>query len=83
MNLPNQRTKIEWTSYLATAYTEGFCEGEDGSPEEVMEAWAYLIMTGQCWSLQGWFGRTANTLIESGYIDKQGNIDWDLANSKV
>lgn len=77
IKLPNQRSEIEWTSYLATAYAEGFCEGEDATQEEQLEAWAYLIMTGQCWSLQGWFGRTAQSLIDNGLISKDGNINWD------
>ncbi len=77
IKLPNQRTKIEWTSYLATAYAEGFCEGEDATQEQQLEAWAYLIMTGQCWKLQGWFGRNARSLIDNGLISKDGNINWD------
>ena len=28
IKLPNQKSNIEWTPYLATAYAEGFCEGE-------------------------------------------------------
>jgi len=67
-------TKIKWTSYLATAYAEGFCEGEGASELEQLEAWAYLIKTGACWSLQGWFGRTAASLIEAGYISKKGKL---------
>jgi len=31
-----------------------------------IESWQYLIDTGACWSLQGWFGRTAEQMIESG-----------------
>lgn len=77
IKLPNQRSEIEWTSYLATAYAEGFCEGENATQEEQLEAWAYLIMTGKCWSLQGWFGRTAKSLIDNGIISKDGNINWD------
>lgn len=73
----NQRSKIEWTPYLATAYAEGFCEGEGASKEEQIEAWAYLIKSGQAWSLQGWFGRNATNLIEAGYISKDGIIDWE------
>ena len=78
IKLPNQRSEIEWTSYLATAYAEGFCEGEDATQEEQLEAWAYLIMTGICWSLQGWFGRNARSLIDNGIISKDGNINWSV-----
>lgn len=54
------------TPYLATAYTEGFCEGAGVSENKVLSAWQYLIDTGQCWKLQGQFGRTAQDLIERG-----------------
>ena len=59
-------TKFQWTPYLATAYAEGFCEGENASEEEQIEAWQYLINTGLAWRLQGWFGRTAKSLIDEG-----------------
>ena len=59
--------KIKWTPYLATAYAEGFCEGEGATKEEQLEAWQYLIDTGMAWKLQGWFGRHATALIEAGY----------------
>jgi len=68
------KTKIEWTPYLACAYAEGFCEGEGASEEEQLEAWAYLIKTGQCWNLQGWYGRTAQHLIDNKVISKDGKI---------
>lgn len=67
-------TNINWTPYLATAYAEGFLEGEDATAEEQLEAWAYLIKTGQCWSLQGFFGRTAQGLIDEGLVTKEGEI---------
>ena len=51
-------------SYTATGLAEGFIEAE--SREQVIEAWQYLIDTGLCWRLQGWFGRTAAGLIEDG-----------------
>ena len=54
------------TGYLATAYAEGFCEGEGATEEQQLTAWQYLIDTGKCWSLQGFFGRTAQSLIEQG-----------------
>ena len=81
--LPNQRTTTRWTSYLAAAYAEGFCEGEDATQEEQLEAWAYLIMTGLCWSLQGWFGRVASTMIDDSVIAIDGTINWDMLDELV
>ena len=63
-------------SYTACSIVEGF-SGEEHSLEEHMEAWAYLIKSGQCWSLQGWYGRNATSLIEQGLISKTGEIDWE------
>ena len=43
------------------------CEGVDDADEETaIAAWQLLIDTGTCWSLQGWFGRAAHSLIEQG-----------------
>lgn len=61
---------IKWNSYLACAYAEGFCEGEDATEQERIEAWQYLIDTGKCWTLQGWYGRTAKQLIDAGVCTK-------------
>jgi len=61
------------TPYLATGLAEGF---EEGTSEEKLEAWAYLIKTGMCWTLQGWFGRQAQAMIDRGYINADGEIDW-------
>ncbi len=71
------KTGIKWTPYLATAYAEGFCEGEGASRDEQLEAWAYLIKTGTAWTLQGWFGRNAQYFIDCGIISKKGVIYWD------
>ncbi len=38
----------------------------EASREDQVEAWQYLIDSGICWTLQGWFGRTALNLIEEG-----------------
>ncbi len=56
----------EMTPYLAVAIAEGFCGGEGASEDEQIEAWQYLINTGLCWTLQGWFGRQAQALIDAG-----------------
>lgn len=73
----NQRTNIKWDSYLASAYAEGFCEGENATVEEQMEAWAYLIHSKLAYSLQGWYGRTARNLIDDNFINEDGIINWE------
>ena len=57
------------TPYLASAIAEGFCEGENATREQQIEAWQYLHDTGLAYSLQGWYGRTATALIEEGIIN--------------
>jgi hypothetical protein len=54
-------------NYTATGLAEGFIEAE--SEEQVLEAWQHLVDTGLAWQLQGFFGRTAASLIEQGYIN--------------
>jgi hypothetical protein len=77
MNNTEFTNGTEVNSYTACAYAEGFLEGEGASLEDQLIAWAYLIETGMCWSLQGWYGRAANSLLESGVISRDGIIDWD------
>ena len=47
----------------AVMIAEGVIEANQ---EDTIEAWQYLIDTGLAFSLQGFFGRTANSLIEMG-----------------
>jgi len=58
-------TERKWTDYDAVAACEGF-DGEDHDDAEIVSAWQYLIDTGLCWQLQGWFGRQATHMIRSG-----------------
>ena len=39
-----------------------------------LELFSNLIKSGQAWSLQGHYGRTARAIIEAGYISKNGEI---------
>jgi hypothetical protein len=55
-------------NFKATGIAEGWIEPK--SEDEYIEAWQYLHDTGVAYQLQGWFGRTATSLIESGLIKK-------------
>ena len=54
-------------TFTAVMIAEGV---EDATMDEQIKAWQHLIDTGEVWSLQGWFGRTAVDLIESGVCHK-------------
>jgi len=49
-------------------------EAGDMDKNGVLELFAYLIKRGQAWSLQGTYGRIANSLIQQGYISRTGTI---------
>ena len=56
----------------AIGIAEGYIEGNEA------EAWQFLIDSGLCWQLQGWFGRTAMHLIDEGLCHyPQKNTDPD------
>jgi len=60
---------MEINNYNAVGIAEGFIECED--QKKINKAWQHLIDTGLAWSLQGWFGRTAESLIEQGICKRR------------
>ncbi len=54
---------------MIIAYETGELEAED-----TLKLFARLVKNGQAWSLQGSYGRTAQSLIDEGYISKEGKI---------
>ena len=46
----------------------------DLNDAETLNLFSELISTKMAWGLQGHYGRTANALIESGWIDSDGTI---------
>ena len=53
------------TDFSAIMIAEGL--DDNITEERYLAAWQHLINTGLCWRLQGWFGRTARSLIDGGY----------------
>lgn len=51
------------STFDAVMIAEGVQEADQ---ETVIEAWQTLIDTGLAWQLQGFFGRTAQNLIDNG-----------------
>jgi hypothetical protein len=70
MNYRKTKLYRKLTFYDACAIAEGF-SGEAHTEKEILIAWQWLIDTGQCWRLQGWYGRTATYLIENGYVERR------------
>jgi hypothetical protein len=53
-------------------------ESGELSAENMLELFSELVKNGMAWTLQGHYGRTAQSLIEAGYIDDKGNILKDI-----
>lgn len=41
---------------------------ESATHDEQIDAWQYLVDTGIVWSLQGFYGRSAQAMIEAGIL---------------
>jgi len=54
---------------LIIAYENG-----ELSDNDTLKLFSILIKDGLVWNLQGSYGRTATTLIDNGYISKEGKI---------
>lgn len=53
-------------SYTAIGLAEGWIPSDN--EDEIIEAWQHLHDTGLAYRLQGWFGRTAQGLLNEGII---------------
>jgi len=65
----NPRDHDSYTSldtFNAAMIAEGVQQPE--SIEQYYAAWQILVDTGLAWTLQGWFGRTATSLLENNLI---------------
>ena len=60
----------EMTTMRAINLIDGF---EEGTAQDTIAAYQYLIDTGVVWGLQGRYGRMASHLIEVGLCTKPSN----------
>lgn len=49
-------------------------ESGESSDKETLELFSKLVKTGQAWSLQGSYGRTAKAMIESELLSVRGEL---------
>ena len=68
LNLPKQEKPYDFFSNII-AYEDGELDDQG-----IIELFAHLIKTGQAWTLQGHYGRTAESLIDQGIISDKGKI---------
>lgn len=68
-DLPNNKALIN----QIIAYESG----ELDTPS-VVRLFGKLVHSGQAWSLQGSYGRSAIALINAGYIDNEGNVNAEM-----
>ena len=75
-NIRSSKEYKNLTPYDACANVEGFAD-HDVTQEEAQASWQYLLDTGQCWTLQGWYGRTVTQLLEDGLLlpPKEDRVD--------
>ena len=57
-------------------------EGENMEIDDLLKFFSYLIKSDLIKSLQGNYGRTAKHLMDKGFLDKSGKINWSIAKPK-
>ena len=62
------KTKTKFDASTTPIYYLEDPEENGLTPQETQKLWQYGVDTGIVWHLQGWYGRNAQALLDSGYI---------------
>lgn len=66
---------IKFDLHKAMQFVDECGEGESATKDQKLQAWAYLIKTGECWKARPLrIGREAKKLIHEGVISNTGEI---------
>lgn len=49
-------------------------ESGDMTLEQIIDFFSELVKNGMAWTLQGCYGRMAESLIDRGYLDRNGKV---------
>lgn len=71
------------TNYLACAYVEEFCEGEPSSFIDKLRAYSYICGKKLHTTLQGFYGRNIQSLIDNEIMDENGKLNWEYINELI
>lgn len=74
-NNPNKKAMARKMKKTSFDVVGAMMDWEDGRSDEgkTKELFQHLVNSGQAWHLQGMYGRTANDMLESGFIKKPKN----------
>ena len=73
MNKLDEENGKKMDDLTAVLIAEG--ELNPTTKEQYLQAWQHLVDTGTVWSLQGWFGRTAMSMIQQRLISTPKNCE--------
>lgn len=77
----SSRTGTSFSPYVMVGIAEGFEPCND--PEVQIEAWASIGQTGMYRTLQGFFGRSLQSMIDQEFLFEDFTINWEMVDQAI